>query len=89
MTKTQMYNLCNLYSFTNNIGKLKKGKSTRFHVADKDGNVRVLAKVTCDTVGQVPRLFSVVSKSGYLPAGSGYTYKRIMSNLNQNVTLTY
>ena len=88
MTKTQMYNLCNLYSFSNNIGKLKKGKSTRFHVADENGNVRVLAKVTCDTVGQVPRLFTVSSKSGYLPHGSGYTYKRIMENLSQNISWT-
>lgn len=88
MTKTQMYNLCNLYSFSNNIGKLSKGRSTRFHVADADGNVRVLAKVTCDTVGQTPRLFSVSSKSGYLPSGSGYTYKKIMSNLSQNVSWT-
>ena len=88
MTKTQMYNLCNLYSFSNNIGKLRKGKSTRFHVADKDGNVRVMAKVTCDTVGQVPRLFTVSSKTGYLPSGTGYTYKRIMANLSQNVSWT-
>jgi hypothetical protein len=88
MTNTQKFNLCSLYSFSNNIGKLSKGRSTKFQVVDEDGNVHSLAKVTCDTVGQTPRLFSVSSKSGYLPAGSGYTYKRIMSNLSQNVSWT-
>jgi hypothetical protein len=88
MTKTQIYNLSNLFNFANNIGKLRKGCSAKLHECGADGNVRVLAKVTCDTVGQTPRLFTVSSGSGYLPSGSGYTYKRIMSNLSQNISWT-
>jgi hypothetical protein len=86
MTNKQIYNLGKLVSFSNNVGKLSIGRSTKLTAFTEDGNEHVLAKVTCDTVGQLPRTFTVSSASGFLPSGKGYTYKKIMNNLFINVT---
>ena len=88
MTNQQLYNLGKVNSFAINIDKLSRGRSTKLSICDKNGDERILAKVTCDTVGQFPRKFTVRSASGFLPEGCGYTYKRIMSNLFSNISLT-
>ena len=80
MTNTQKDIINNFASFVNNVGKLSIGRSTRLVRTYEDGSKRVLAKVTCDTLGQRPRLFTV-SSSGAIPAGSGYTYKKIIKNI--------
>ena len=82
MTNTQIENLNGLRSFANNIGKLSIGRSTRF----KSSFGTRYGKVTCDTVGRLPRLFTV-SGSEVMPNGTGYTYKRIMENLFNQVIL--
>lgn len=86
MTNKQMYNLGKINSFANNVGKLSVGRSTTLTMVDAKGDDKVMVKVTCDTVGQTPRLFTVSSASAYLPTGKGYTYKRIMHNLFDNLT---
>ena len=86
MTNKQMYNLSKINSFANNVGKLSVGRSTTLTMIDEKGDDKNMVKVTCDTVGQYPRLFTVSSPSAYLPSGKGYTYKRIMHNLFDNLT---
>lgn len=80
MTKVQEKTVKGLASFANNVGKLSIGRSTRLIREYSDGTSRVLAKVTCDTVGQRPRLFTV-SSNGVLPSGTGYTYRKVMENI--------
>lgn len=85
MTNTQLNTLKGLTSFANNIGKLSIGRSTTFVRQYSDGTEHKYAKVRCDTVGRRPRLFTVSSDGFNMPSGGGYTYKKIMENLFNNI----
>ena len=82
MTNTQIRDINGIQSFSNNIGKLSIGRSTKF----KSSLGTRYGKITCDTVGRRPRLFSVAG-SEVIPNGTGYTYSTIMKNLFSQVML--
>lgn len=83
MTNRQIENMMGTVSFIRNIGKLSIGRSTSFQRENDDGTWTKLGKITCDTVGYRPRKFTV-SGSEVIPNGGGYTYKRIIHNLEKN-----
>ena len=80
MTNKQTKDINGILSFARNIGKLSIGRSTKF----KSSWGTRYGKVTCDTVGRYPRLFTV-SGSEVIPNGTGYTYSKIMENLFDQV----
>lgn len=86
MTNSQIKNLNGLHSFVRNIGKLSYGRSTKFKSADEEGFGARYGKVTCTSVGERPRKFTV-SGSQVMPNGTGYTYKTIMNNLIGQIVL--
>ena len=80
MTNNQINDIKGLASFARNIGKLRVGRATRF----RSSLGTRYGKITCDTIGCRPRLFSV-GGSEVIPNGSGYTYSKIMENLFDTV----
>ncbi len=80
MTNRQTSNIHKLVSFTNNIGKLKVGLSTKFNKVLPSGETVNYGKVTCTTRGIRPRKF-MVSGSSVIPNGTDYTYKTLMKNI--------
>ena len=86
MTNKQIENLTRYNSFIKNIGKLSVGRKTRLRSIDQDGTERVLATVRCDTRNEYPRKFTVMSSSGYMQTGSGYTYQRVVKNAISGLT---
>lgn len=82
MTNNQIKDINGVVSFARNIGKLSIGRSTKF----KSSYGTRYGKVTCNTVGRYPRLFTVAG-SEVMPNGDGYTYTKIMDNLMNQVIL--
>lgn len=77
--KTAVANLKNKAKFIKNIEKLSLGQTCSYKYIKEDGTTEILAKVTCDTIGQTPRKYTMRSK--YFPSGKGYTSAKIIENV--------